>query len=149
MRPENRKIFYALSHEQAMGLTIYAEARGEPEEGQVGVGYVIKNRASKPGWWGTDVRSVCFKDRQFSCYNDSDRNYARLAYIAADFPASLAVSPVLTRCCEIAKGVIDGTIPNPVDGATHYLNPRLCDPAWERRMQFIREIGAHRFYKGV
>jgi N-acetylmuramoyl-L-alanine amidase len=147
MKPEHAHIFAALSHEQAMGLTIYAESRGEPAEGQAGVGYVIKNRADNPGWWGRDIRAVCFKPYQFSCYNDTDRNYARLVMIADDFEASLRMSPVLRECCLIAKGVIEGTVENPVDGATHYLNPRLCDPAWERRMEFIVEIGHHRFYR--
>ncbi len=147
MKPEHTPIFGSLTPLQAMGLTAYAEARGEPDEGIAAVCQVIKNRADKPGWWGYDIKGVCFKPRQFSCYNDNDRNYARLVMIADDFDASLKLSPVLTKCCEIAQGIIDGTIENPVDGATHYLNPKLCDPAWEARMTFIREIGAHRFYK--
>ena len=34
-----------------MALTVWAEARGEPVDGQRAVAWVLRNRAAKPGWW--------------------------------------------------------------------------------------------------
>ena len=58
--------------------TIWAEARGEPLEGQIAVANVILNRARQGGWWGDDVAGVCCKSKQFSCWNEGDPNRARM-----------------------------------------------------------------------
>jgi N-acetylmuramoyl-L-alanine amidase len=44
--------------------TIYAEARGESEEGQRWVAWVIKNRAhlNKSYWGGNSIKGVCLKE---------------------------------------------------------------------------------------
>uniref|UniRef100_A0A336MH48 CSON001617 protein n=1 Tax=Culicoides sonorensis TaxID=179676 RepID=A0A336MH48_CULSO len=50
--------------------TVYAEARGEPEEGQRWVAWVIKNRADmKRDYWGYTIKEVCLKPGQFECWN--------------------------------------------------------------------------------
>lgn len=58
--------------------TIWAEARGEPLEGQIAVANVILNRARQGGWWGDDVVKVCRKPKQFSCWNNGDPNRAKM-----------------------------------------------------------------------
>ena len=58
--------------------TIWAEARGEPLEGQIAVANVILNRARQGGWWGDDIAEVCCKPKQFSCWNGGDPNRARM-----------------------------------------------------------------------
>ena len=58
--------------------TIWAEARGEPLDGQIAVANVILNRARQGGWWGDDVVKVCRKPKQFSCWNDGDPNRAKM-----------------------------------------------------------------------
>ena len=34
-----------------MAKTMWGEARGESEEGKIGVAWVIRNRAENPCWW--------------------------------------------------------------------------------------------------
>ena len=58
--------------------TIWAEARGEPLDGQIAVANVILNRAQQGGWWGDDVVKVCRKPKQFSYWNKSDPNRAKM-----------------------------------------------------------------------
>jgi hypothetical protein len=43
---------------RAMAATIWGEARGEPLDGKVAVGWVIRNRAANPGGWGRDIRGA-------------------------------------------------------------------------------------------
>ncbi|HSO43463.1 MAG TPA: cell wall hydrolase, partial [Rhodospirillales bacterium] len=57
--------------ERALAATIWGEARGESEEGKLAVASVIANRATRPGWWGRDIRSVCLATAQFSCWWDA------------------------------------------------------------------------------
>ena len=58
--------------------TIWGEARGEGPEGMRAVAHVIANRATKGGWWGDTLWSVCLKPWQFSCWNLSDPNRQKL-----------------------------------------------------------------------
>lgn len=52
---------------------IWAEARGEEEEGMLWVGHVIKNRANPRRFdWPNTIRDVCFQDNQFECWNGKD-----------------------------------------------------------------------------
>jgi len=49
--------------------TIYAEARGEPLEGQKAVAWVIYNRAKKGvSYFGKTMQDVCLKPYQFECW---------------------------------------------------------------------------------
>ena len=49
--------------------TIYHEARGESREGQIGVAWVIINRANHPGSrWPNNIAGVCKQDQQFECW---------------------------------------------------------------------------------
>lgn len=63
--------------------TIYGEARGEPEEGKLCVGWVIRNRMAK-GRWGTTPASVCLAPVQFSCWNLKDPNRRKLLEMDED-----------------------------------------------------------------
>jgi len=60
-----------------MARTLWGEARGESEEGQVAVGHVIKNRVEKKTWYGKTIKDVCLKKWQFSCWNENDPNRIR------------------------------------------------------------------------
>lgn len=55
--------------------TVYAEARGEPREGQIAVANVIINRAlaNKSYWGGSSIAGVCRQPYQFECWNGKDR----------------------------------------------------------------------------
>ena len=85
MKPIDKPIFDALLPEQAMALTLFLEAEGEPHEGKVAVAFVIWDRANHPAWWGKDIPGVCFHPMQFSSYNDDNPRYPLALKIASDF----------------------------------------------------------------
>jgi hypothetical protein len=58
---------------RAMAATIWGEARSEPLAGRIAVGWVVRNRAADPGWWGKDVRTCCLSPAQFSAYSAAKR----------------------------------------------------------------------------
>ena len=73
---------------ELVGLTLYGEARGEPIEGIVAVGCVIRNRVKFEG----SFYAVCLKPRQFSCWNQDDPNYSVLLNLILGNPANLSLS---------------------------------------------------------
>lgn len=140
-------------------LTIHGEARGCTQEGRTAIAHVILNRAKNPSWWcrGVDaypdhsIASVCLKPYQFSCWNPNDPNHKLLTSLQRQYQEAIQERD----CRNSLKALIDavdGWLPDPTLGATHYLTTRLhlspSAPAWSRRDDYI-EIGAHRFFGNV
>lgn len=123
-----------------LALLIWGEARGkrEGESGKAAVASVVLNRI-KAGM-GKDIRSVILKPKQFSCLNAGDPNRDKMEKIKP-------VNPVYEQCYEIANRVLNGSIPDPTDGATHYWNPKVVTPGWSRKMEWTVKIGSHQFAK--
>ncbi|CAL8108155.1 unnamed protein product [Orchesella dallaii] len=116
---------------EILSKTIYAEARGEPLEGQRWVGHVIMNRAEMRGM---SIADVCLQPSQFECWNNRDdiKIKDRHSYSVAK---------------EVASEVMNRRR-DPTGGCDHYNNPdKEGYPGWTRRVTFVRKIGNHNFYK--
>ncbi|KAF8360601.1 hypothetical protein PRIPAC_87524 [Pristionchus pacificus] len=120
--------------------TMWHEARGEPELGQIGVAHVIKNRAdANRGYWGgRNVADVCLKSKQFACWNNQSPDNSNPSGEGYD------------RMHEIARGVLDGRIPDPTRGALYYNNPAKETASWVNNVEPGERIphnGNHVFYR--
>ena len=118
--------------------TIYAEARGEPEEGQIWVAWVIKNRANlnKSYWGGSSIKGICLAPGQFECWNGLNNIYID------DMDSFYKIS-------ELAKQVSESNMrSDPTFGCDHYNNPQKerC-PDWTKNCTKIRAIHNHQFYR--
>ena len=135
-----------LTDAEILARTLYGEARGEELAGIEAVACVILNRvafAKLRGryWWGNDIKSVCLKSGQFSCWNQADPNRKKL----------LAVNPrdrAYRLCKRIANRAVTGDLPDATEGATHY-HTHAVDPYWARGHVPVAEIGNHLFYRGI
>lgn len=120
-----------------VAATLYAEARGEPEEGQIWVVWVIKNRALKNQtyWGGNSMELVCLHPNQFECWNGKESIY-------------VGQEPkIFENCKKIVQKVINSNS-DPTGGCDHYNNPSIEGyPGWTQNCNFIRKIGDHQFYK--
>jgi len=143
----NRRDFGHLSPDQNMGLTIYAEARGEIREGRIAVGSVILWRVDRRDWDGHTIQEVCLWPVQFSCYLPKDPNRPGLVKLAQDFPAAVEKNAALNECYDIALGMLSGNIVRNVE-ATEYINPKAVSelPAWYHVMKKVATIGNHEFF---
>lgn len=121
-------------------IAIYREARGEPDEAKVAVGWVIRNRTQKPGktWYGDSWIEVILKPYQFSSFNAHDPNATKL-------PA--ANDPSLWPCMMAAKKVYDGTAPDPTFGSTYYHDISIEAPDWAKTMIPTVNIGKLKFFR--
>ena len=144
------KDFGHLEDDEIMGLTIFAEARGEPREGRIGVGSTILNRVDHRDWDGTTIMSVCLWPYQFSCYLPGDPNRNALVAFAGNFKTSCQRVKSLMGCYEIARGMALGAIPRNTT-ALQYLNPLAAAKTKEKwlaaGMKVVMKIGGHEWFE--
>jgi len=143
--------FGILSDDWIMGLTIYAESRGEPREGRIAVGTVILQRVEHRDWDGKNITDVCLWPYQFSCYLPSDPKRATLLIIARDKDYHYGKNAPLRQCVDIASGLINSTITEDSDLVSFHCCQYLTtaakeDADWWKSMKFIKKIGGHEFY---
>ena len=130
--------------------TLYGECRGEPLAGQQAVAWVIRNRASDPGWWTsyqsptstgriTAVGRACVTKGQFSCWLASDLNLMKLQSLNP-------LDPEYKALFEVGRSVMAGEIDDPTSGSTHY-EVLGTGAAWAKDRQPEVIIGKHAFYR--
>jgi spore germination cell wall hydrolase CwlJ-like protein len=146
--PHDAAIKAALSPLQVVAMTVWAEARAEPIEGQVAVAAVIRNRLLRPRRFAATWEGVCLAPWQFSCWipEGGDANYrALMARCAA---AQAGTQPWPAQAIWVAQGIISGVLEARVARADHYYATWMPKPpTWARGLASSAEIGAHRFYR--
>ncbi|MCR5145914.1 MAG: spore cortex-lytic enzyme [Clostridia bacterium] len=104
---------------------IYAEARGEPYSGQVGVGAVVLNRV-KSSKFPNSVAGVIYQPGAFDVVSDGQINYA---------PNTTAINA--------ARDALNGW--DPTYGCIYYFNPNTATSKWIWSRPYVITIGNHRF----
>lgn len=128
-----------------LARTIKGEADNQPWIGKIAVGFVVKNRTNDPNhrWPNTIVR-VCQQPLQFSCWNLTDPNRARLERLTGSEYG-------FAECLAAALMVLEGLVADPTRGANHYhtiaapKGTAVWPPPWANGESVA--IGAHKFYK--
>lgn len=129
---------------ELVALTIYGEARGEPVQGQIAVGCVIRNRLSL----SKTYRDICLAPKQFSCWNYDDPNRVILEEMAEIIIKSLITNITLNQCTWIAGGIVNKVVIDNTGGAKNYLTNELYlsnKIDWARNLEPSRIIGNHTF----
>lgn len=122
--------------------TVYAEARGEPYNGQIGVAEVICNRTARKYSSDGTVASTVLWPAQFSAWNTRDPNRVRAMLIDDD-------DPVVQQCMAAWRAAVAGS--DLTHGALMYVNPRTAtgDLSWIAQCVETACIGQHRFFRPV
>lgn len=126
--------------------TIYGEARGEFEQidgglaSLIAIGNVIMNRVRGKAWYGNTVKEVCFKPKQFSCWNHHDPNRNHLLQLG------FHQNEIYDKCCIIATRLMEDQLLDLTKESNHYHTINIR-PFWvqNRKPQF--RIRSHVFYK--
>lgn len=142
--PRDPDIKAALTPVQTVAMTIWAEARAEPIEGQIAVGCVIRNRVLHPLRFGADWKTVCLAKWQFSCWipQGGEANYRMLM-------AKCEAKQWPRQQMWLAAGLISGELEEDrALGATHYYASWMpVPPSWALGLNPTTIINHHRFYK--
>lgn len=128
-----------LTDVEILGRLIYGEARGEPHQGKQAIACVVRNRVSKPCWWGTSWRGVMLRPYQFSCFNPDSIDSI---FLPED-------DEVWYECLGVAisyKSI--AALDDVTNGATHYCTLD-ASPPWMKGATLCTIIGNHQFYKDV
>ena len=94
--------------------TIAFEAPEESDKGKAAVAYVILNR-TRNGRWGDNVKDVVTHPWQFEPWMTKRQDMERLS----------PDDPRYRSAAQIADAVLNGEMPDPTAGATHFLNPAV------------------------
>jgi spore germination cell wall hydrolase CwlJ-like protein len=117
-------------------MNIFAEARGEPFEGQVAVGNVVRERMRlKYASDGTVVGTI-WKPKQFSWTLGSDPQRVRV--LSADDDEAGWV--------DAAKAWYMSGVQQKVPRGTVLYHADHVQPYWTNRARFEKQIGRHLFY---
>lgn len=107
---------------------IYAEARGEPYEGQVAIGAVVLNRVKDPRFPNT-ISGVIYQPGAFTAVADGQINLS---------PNQTAINA--------ANDALNGW--DPTYGCLYYYNPATATSKWIWSLPVVLKIGKHSFCKG-
>lgn len=125
-----------MTDRDALSLTIWGEARGEPIEGKVGVAMVMRNRVLAHYRGALTFEAVCTAHAQFSAWIDeATEMQAEAELLTGDPTLAHHPDPVLRLCCEIAAATIAGTLADNTRNANHYLTAALyqrATPVWAK-----------------
>lgn len=126
-----------------MARTAWGEARNQGERGMQAICNVIMNRADNPTWWGHNVKEVCLKPYQFSCWLPSDPNFAKLKAVGLE-------DKQYAQAYELAQLALYGGLEDLTGGATSYFAKTMeHPPKWAEDREPCAMIGDHLFYKDV
>jgi N-acetylmuramoyl-L-alanine amidase len=123
---------------ECLAMTIYHEARGESERGQLAVGHVVVNRARS----GLFPTSVCDVVRQ----GGSQRNRCQFSWWCdgrSDRPRDQAA---LRESLWLAEEIYYGCTVDPTAGALWY-HSTAVRPSWAKSFGRGRRIERHVFYR--
>lgn len=113
-----------------MAATLKAEAVGEPEEGQIAVGFVIWNRA---GGSMSGVKGACLAPGQFTCWDNGSAQGYLLGYSGMSIEQLNA-----DACYRVCVAVTTGQTSNPIGTKRYYCNPGSYSGGYDARMAQIR-----------
>lgn len=137
------------SVQMILARAIFGEARGESKKGKIGVGWVIRNRADNPRWWGNSYHTAILKEQrgifQFNALNPNDANYRSV--IDPFQTSSQSDKNAWYECYEIAGQILSGNVDDPTKGADHFFSIDIPTPFWADKEKFTVQIGKHKFYR--
>lgn len=135
--------------EKCLAVMVYGEARGESKEGMTAVAYTAMNRAAKK-----TLCQVVLAPKQYSIFNNNPAlRTAALSLHVEPTQKNEIDQKSWQKAVEVAAAVVRKQLPDPTNGATHYLAPKLMAlkgykfPKWSTEYKMVAVIDNHRFYK--
>jgi N-acetylmuramoyl-L-alanine amidase len=143
MMAENPKTAKPLDAAGVLAKTAWGEARGEKDpNSRLGVMHSVLNR-QKGSKKKLTLWAIVNEPNQYSAWSQNDPNRDDITAFGPEHPEWPAYY-------DMANGALAGTIPDPTDGAEHYITKKLAmtnPPGWVSRLEQTKELGNHVFYR--
>jgi spore germination cell wall hydrolase CwlJ-like protein len=120
-----------------LAQNIWFEARGSSAEDQLAVAHVVMNRVASRHY-PDDVCEVIWQPKQFSWTHDGRSDRVRFANAQDRL--------IWKELVQISMAALEGEMPDPTGGATHY-HADYVTPAWSSRMRQLIQIDDHIYYR--
>jgi len=129
---------YSTYEQSMLALLVWREARGEVYQAKMAVAFSVLNRVKNPKWWGTSLGAVVAKKWQYSSMAaPGDPNL-----ILYPLPHDLSFHDTLSA----VNAVLFNSPINQTAGADSYYDLSIPPPKWAKPEQFVKQIGAFRFF---
>jgi N-acetylmuramoyl-L-alanine amidase len=125
-------------HIDTLARTLYGEAKPHDVQDATAIACVVMNRVALPNW-PNDVEAVCIQPYQFSCWNTSDPNRARIFRAAGIW---------FDKCVEIATQAVGKRLADTTKRSTHYHTPAV-KPAWSQGKKPVYSTSGHVFFNDI
>jgi spore germination cell wall hydrolase CwlJ-like protein len=120
-------------------LTIWTEAQGEPFEGKVGVGEVIRERMRRKYSSDGTVAGTVARRYQFSVWNDDKQDNELLIHALKLDWGDKGIS-------ECQRAWDESATTDYTKGAVLYCNLDVVKPVWAKPEKFLARIWHHSFF---
>lgn len=128
-------------------MTIFGEASGEGDDGQLAVAFVLLNRLNSKRW-GDTLASVCLYAEQFSCWNALMTINGKTINNPDRMRIAAATDAQVQKCASALLLAEHGDMPDPTNGSMFY--ERIGSGAsWAVGKTPCAVIGNHAFYNDV
>ncbi len=134
---------------KCLATTIYGEARGESQQGQIAVGFTLLNRAKNK-----TLCQVALAPKQYSIFNNNPELRAAAVSMHLEPKQKNTIdNKSWAQSLMVAEMVMKRAIKDPTNGATHYIADKLMRskgysyPRWSRQFTVVAVIDNHRFFK--
>jgi spore germination cell wall hydrolase CwlJ-like protein len=126
-----------------MAQTAWGEARGEGVAGLSAVLQVMRNRQRlHRTWQGKSIQAICQAKWQFSCWNATDPNRAKVEAVGME-------DATFRLALQLAIPILVDLAADPTHGATHYYAIQSPRPRWAIGKVPSATIGHHVFFAGI
>jgi spore germination cell wall hydrolase CwlJ-like protein len=130
---------HSAKEQRCLAAGVYFESRGESVKGQAAVAQVILNRVKNPAY----PNSICGVVYQ----NENWRNRCQFSFACDGHKDRITEPEHWQKAQEVAQAVTDGTIWLPEVGSSTHYYADYVKPGWARRMQKMKKIGRHIFFR--
>lgn len=136
-----------MTDRDALCLTIWGEARGEPIESKIGVAMVMRNRLLQHYRGANTFVEVCTAHAQFSAWTEeAAQMQAEQELLTGDPTLARHPDPMLRLCLEIARATMAGLLADNTRGSNHYYAATIAAPNWTSGAFANARLGNHLFY---
>ncbi len=128
---------------------IFGEARNQPAEAMLWVGWSVINRTKANSWWPDTIHGVILQDGQYDPFKKEDKNFSIIANPLGFAGVNEIDKEGWSRCYEISKEILSSGAVKPTE-ATHFHGIGVDRVDFEKYIvpkgRFIKKIGDTYFY---